>query len=118
MSKVAIVGSRTFNDYEKAKQFINNICQENNISINQIISGGAKGADSIGEKYARENNINILIFKPDWNKYGKSAGYIRNKDIIDNCDICIAFWDGNSRGTKNDIDLCNKKEKQVYICYF
>ena len=113
---VAIVGSRTFNDYDLAEKFIDNVCEEDEIPIDKIISGGAKGADTIAEEYAKRHNIEIQIFKPDWEKYGKSAGFRRNRDIIENCDICIAFWDGESKGTKNDIDLCKKLNKLIYIC--
>lgn len=114
--KVAIVGSRTFTDYDLAEKFIDKVCEEDYIPIEKIISGGAKGADTIAEEYARKHNIDTQIFKPDWEKYGKSAGFRRNKDIIENCDICIAFWDGESKGTKHDIDLCKKLNKLIYIC--
>ena len=114
--KVAIVGSRTFTDYELAEKFIDKVCDDDAILISKIISGGAKGADTIAEEYARNHNIETQIFKPDWEKYGKSAGYKRNVDIIENCDICIAFWDGESKGTKHDIDLCKKLNKLIYIC--
>lgn len=116
--KAAIVGSRTFNDYEQLKNFIDEKCKENNIEIDTIISGGAKGADSLSEHYAAEKSINTIIFKADWDKYGKRAGFIRNFDIIKNCDICFAFWDGESHGTKHDIELCEKYNKKIFICYF
>lgn len=116
--KVAIVGSRTFNDYDLAEKYIDKTCDDNAYLICKIISGGAKGADSIAEKYARKHNIETQIFKPDWDTYGKSAGFRRNKDIIENCDICIAFWDGVSKGTKHDIDLCKKMNKLIFICKF
>ena len=96
--KLAIVGSRSITNYEK-------ISEEIDIFIDEIpeviISGGAKGVDSLAEKYAYENNIEILIFKPDWKKFGKSAGVIRNKDIIQNSTHVLAFWDGSSKGTLN-----------------
>lgn len=112
---VAIVGSRDFNDYEAAEKYIDEVCQDDFISIGKVISGGAKGADSIAEEYARRHGIETMIFKPDWEKYGKSAGFRRNVDIIDACDICIAFWDGKSKGTKHDIDLCKSKGKILYV---
>jgi hypothetical protein len=114
--KLAIVGSRTFSNYAELVRCINlnyDISQ-----ITDIISGGAKGADSLAEIFAKENNINLIVFKADWDKYGKRAGFIRNCDIIDACDSCIAFWDGHSAGTKHDIELCRKKGKECKICLF
>lgn len=112
---LAIVGSRTFNDYDKVKDFINRWKSYYNITIDCIISGGAKGADKLGEQYANEYDIPVKLFIPDWDKYGKSAGFIRNKDIISNCDVCFAFWDGSSRGTKHDFELCKQMNKDCYI---
>jgi len=116
--KIAIVGSRTFNDYEKLKEFISNTCEEHSYEIDTIVSGGARGADALGEKFANEFGYEKLIFKADWDKYGKRAGFIRNVDIIKNCDICFAFWDGESHGTKHDIELCKEYDKPCFICYF
>jgi hypothetical protein len=102
--KLAIIGSRTFNNYKLLQETLEQYKPE----ITLIISGAAKGADLLGEKWALENNIQTLIFPANWNKYGKRAGYIRNEDIIKNCDYCIAFWDGESKGTKHSISLCKK----------
>ena len=113
--KVAIIGSRSFNEYSIVKDFIDRWKNYYKITIDNIISGGAKGADTLGEQYANEYNIPIIKFLPDWNKYGKSAGFRRNKDIIENCDVCFAFWDGESHGTKNDLDLCKQYNKECYI---
>ena len=115
---LAIVGSRTFDNYEMLTSKIDEICANNNIEIGKIVSGGARGADRMGERFAKERGIETLIFPAEWNKYGKRAGFIRNETIIDNCDICIAFWDGESRGTKHDIDLCKQKGKVCYVVYF
>jgi predicted Rossmann fold nucleotide-binding protein DprA/Smf involved in DNA uptake len=113
---LGIIGSRSFNDYELLKKEVDDFIKD--IKIDHIVSGGAKGADSLGEKYAGEHGIKILIFLPDWQKFGKKAGYIRNIDIIENSDIVIAFWDGESKGTKHSIDLANKMNKKVKIIYF
>ena len=112
--KLAIVGSRKFEDYDVMKKFIIDNIDIN--SITDIISGGARGADRLGERFAGEFNKNLIIFKADWSKYGKRAGFIRNVDIINECDFCVAFWDGESNGTKHDIELCIEKQKP-YIIY-
>lgn len=111
MFKVIIAGGRDFNDYELLKEkcdwFLSNKIQLDEPVV--IISGGATGADSLGEKYAKENNL-ILERKPaDWDKYGKSAGYRRNKEMVNIADAAIFFWDGQSKGTKHTIDLCKEK---------
>lgn len=108
--KVAVIGGRDFNSYILAKEILDEID-----GIDLIVSGGALGADTIGEQYAKDNNINTLIFKPDWKKYGKGAGFARNKDIINNSDIVVAFWDGKSKGTRNSIDTAVKLNKDVRI---
>jgi len=102
--KLAIIGSRTFTDYQLLKEKLD----LHKSKITMVVSGGARGADSLGERWARDNKIPTCIFLPDWNKFGKRVGFIRNEDIIKNCDICIAFWDGISSGTKHSISLCEK----------
>lgn len=116
--KIAIVGSRSFNDYAKLKDFIHQICELDELTPTTVISGGAKGADTLGAQYAKENNLKLLEFIPDWKTFGRSAGFKRNVDIIENCDVCFAFWDGVSHGTKHDIELCEQKGKRCYICRF
>jgi hypothetical protein len=111
MVKLAIIGSRTFNNYKLLEQEL----EQYKDKVSLVISGGAKGADSLGEFWAKENNIKTLIFLPDWDKYGKRAGFIRNEDIIKNCDCVIAFWDGVSSGTKHSLSLCEKYSKPYKI---
>ena len=105
--KIGIVGSRGFEDYES-------LCRElvffNKFygPIMQIVSGGAAGADSLGAKFALEHNIELVFYKPDWKKYGKAAGMIRNTYIVKNSDFVFAFWDGKSKGTKDSIEKSKK----------
>lgn len=87
-------------------------------TITKIISGGARGADHLAEQYAAEYTIQLQIYPADWNTYGKSAGYIRNKDIIAAADIVYAFWDGKSVGTANSIRLANMQYKPVLLYLF
>lgn len=109
--KLAIIGSRTFNDYELLCDHL----EEHLNTTTMVVSGAARGADSLGEKWAINNDIETLIFPADWDKYGKRAGYIRNEDIIKNCDFCIAFWDGVSKGTMHSVSLCKKYNKPVTL---
>lgn len=109
--KVGIIGSRTFNDYPLLCSVLSNL----DIEITEVISGGAKGADSLAKQYAQEQNIPIQEFLPDWKIYGRAAGPIRNKDIVKSSDLIIAFWDGKSRGTKSSIDFCDKLNTECKI---
>lgn len=112
--KLAIIGSRTFDNYDLLK----NILEPYKSEISLIISGGAKGADKLGEKWAEENNIKTLIFLADWEQYGKKAGFIRNHDIIKNCEGVLAFWDGKSKGTAHSLELAKKHKKYIRIIYY
>ena len=108
--KVAVIGSRSFTNYELLKKTLDELT-----GIEKIISGGAAGADSLAEQWARENNIETVIYKPDWAKYGRGAGVVRNRLIIEDCDWCIAFWDGESKGTKSSIEHSKKLNKKLTI---
>jgi len=88
------------------------------LSITEIVSGGAKGADTLAEQFAKENNLPVKIFKPDWAKYGRGAGPVRNKQIVEYADKVIAFWDGESKGTKSSIDLAEKSGKLLTVKRF
>ena len=112
--KIGVIGSRGFNDYKLLKDTLDKYLPEATV----VVSGGARGADSLGERWAKENGLETLIFLPDWDAYGKSAGYIRNADIVKNSDIIIAFWDGMSKGTEHSINLGKKQNKEVKIVYF
>lgn len=109
--KLAVVGSRGFDDYFHLKKRLDPL--KDKVSV--IVSGGAKGADSLAAKWAKENDIPVTIFKPEWDKYGKGAGYQRNRKIISECDACIAFWDGQSRGTQHSFKLCKEMEKPLKV---
>ena len=114
--KLAIVGSRTFNDFSKLETFIKSKIDISKITT--IISGGARGADTLAEQFAGKYGIDLKVFHAAWDTFGKRAGYIRNKDIVDNCDVLIAFWDDISKGTKHSIDLADESNKEHYVCYF
>jgi hypothetical protein len=84
-------------------------------NFTEIVSGGARGADQLGEVWAETQNIPIALFPANWDLYGRSAGPIRNKQMADYADALIALWDGQSRGTKNMIDQMQKQNKPVFI---
>ncbi len=84
----------------------------------EVISGTASGADTLGERYAKENGYKLTRFPADWNKHGKKAGYIRNCEMADYAEALIAFWDGESKGTKNMIEIAKSKGIKIKIVYF
>ena len=113
MSKLIIAGSRTFNDYDLLKTNLNTLN-----SITEIVSGTAKGADLLGERFAVENNIPIKKFPANWSKFGKSAGFLRNKEMAEYADTLIVFWDGKSKGTKHMIDLGYTNKLHITVVLF
>ena len=117
--RIIIAGTRTFDNYEFLRTSCDNILKSvRRIYTIVIISGTARGADRLGEQYARERGYEIRQYPADWKKYGKSAGYIRNSLMADNADALIVFWDGQSRGTKNMIETVKKKGLAVKIIHY
>jgi len=113
--KTIIAGSRDYNNYNHVETMLDYFRKEHEVS--EIVSGGAKGADALGEQYAKENRIELKVFPADWNKHGRAAGPIRNAQMGDYADQLVAVWDGKSKGTKNMIDYMNKLMKPVYIIW-
>ena len=111
---VGVVGSRDWTD----KEFIFKILDEVDLRSggqDTIVSGGAIGADTFAEKYAKEKHITRLIIKPDYEHHGKIAPLLRNKVIIDYSDMLVAFWNGKSKGTLHAIIEAVKQGKKVII---
>jgi predicted Rossmann fold nucleotide-binding protein DprA/Smf involved in DNA uptake len=113
--RIGVVGSRSFNDYELLKKYLDRLHSIKPIEC--IVSGGANGADTLGEQWAKDNGIKRDIYRPNWKKYGKKAGFLRNLSIISKSDAIVAFWDGISKGTKHTIDESRKQGKRVKIIY-
>lgn len=114
--KISIIGSRSFNDYDLVEKTITKTLD---ISlIDTVVSGGAKGADFLGEIFAKNHNLQTMIFLPDWEKHGKKAGFLRNSDIIKNSDHVFAFWDGESKGTYDSITKAKKANKPITIVQY
>ena len=104
---LAIVGSRELSDKKWFEEKMDEVVKRWGIP-NSVVSGGGRGADTLGEKWAKERNIKTLIFKPDWNKHGRSAGIIRNGDIIGAATHVVAFPSRNGSGTQNSISRSKK----------
>ena len=114
--KLAVVGSRGYDDYEGLNKVLSTLMTHHNISL--LISGGAKGADSLAERFAEENGIKTKIIIPDWAKLGKKAGPMRNSDIVKRADLVVAFWDGESKGTLDTIKKTKRANKDIIVIGF
>lgn len=116
-TRVIVCGGRDFNDKELCFKSLDKYIGDD--STIELVSGHAKGADTIGEDYAKQRNLKVSVFKPDWKRYGRGAGPIRNRQMLEYAlesrPMIIAFWDGQSRGTKNMIDQARKAGATVHI---
>ena len=107
--KIAVIGSREITNINLEKHLPSE-CDE-------IVSGGARGVDSLAAAYAKRVGLKLTVFRPDYDAYGKSAPIIRNKDIVNYADTVIAFWDGISRGTSFVIDYCKRVGKPCTVVH-
>ncbi len=105
--KVAVIGSRGINRVD-LKEYLPE-------GTTEIVSGGARGVDTCAREYALENGLKLTEFLPDYQSFGRGAPLRRNIEIIDYADVVLAFWDGESRGTKFVIDNCRKRDKKVIV---
>lgn len=117
-----IAGSREYNDYQELSKICDFLLAHQIRAGRRIVvvSGGARGADALAERYAVERRFDRQIFHADWKKYGKSAGFRRNEQMhnfitqFDNR-ACVCFWDGKSKGTQHNFSLCEKKNTPLRI---
>lgn len=115
MLKVIIAGSRDFNNFELMEKLLDMYFQHYSASQIEIVSGGARGADRLGERYAQSHGMALKVMPADWNRDGKSAGYRRNESMAQYSTHCIVFWDGESRGTQHMINLANQYKLALRI---
>jgi hypothetical protein len=107
--KVVIAGSRGFSNYKLLYEKCNELLREKSKTHNiVIVSGHAKGADLLGERYSKDKGYDLEIFPANWKKFGKSAGFRRNEQMAEVADGLIAFWDGKSHGTEHMIKIAEE----------
>jgi hypothetical protein len=109
--KVIIAGSRNVNDYSLVVQAV----ERSGYSITEVVSGCAVGVDRLGEQWAKANNIPIKEMPADWNRNGKAAGSMRNRDMAEYADAAIVVWDGKSPGSRNMVENMICKKKPYYV---
>lgn len=105
--KIAVIGSRSIEKFNLDKFLPDGICE--------IISGGARGVDTLAAQYARERGIPLRVYSPDYRQHGKRAPIIRNRTIVDECDVLFAFWDGISPGTAYTVKYAHQKGKPIKL---
>ena len=106
--RLIVAGSRSFSDYDLLNREVHALVDafafgDNTLSI---VSGTARGADALGERWAREFGVPIHRFPADWSRYGRRAGYLRNMEMAEFATDALIFWDGVSRGSKHMIAIC------------
>lgn len=114
--KLVVCGGRDFANFELMQTKLDHLLSNKRNTV--IVSGVARGADSLGCKYARLRNLKIESYPADWEFYGKSAGYLRNEQMAEIADGVCAFWDGKSRGTAHMIELARKKVIPLRIIFY
>lgn len=117
MFRVIIAGGRDFNDYDMLVKTMDMVLQNITDEI-QVVCGMASGADTLGERYAKERGYKIAYFPADWKKYGRAAGFNRNQEMAKNADALVAFWDGKSKGTKHMVDIACRYNLKVRVKKF
>lgn len=116
IKRIVVAGCRNYNNYNEAKEYIDFCISEIKEKYTLIfVSGGCRGADSIGERYAKENGYEIERYPAEWDKYGKAAGPKRNEQMARAAGYIICFWDGKSKGTASMINYAKRYNKPIKI---
>lgn len=115
--RIIVAGGRDFEDYNYMYESLNILLYQSIMDGMDvtIIEGGAKGADTLAARYSDENAVTHECFEAHWEDAGKAAGPIRNKEMVENADALVAFWDGTSRGTQHIIGYALKKGLEVHV---
>jgi hypothetical protein len=111
--KTIIAGSRTIHTLN----LVTTAVARSQFTITEVVSGGAKGVDTLAMTFAHNNQLPLTVMRADWDKFGKSAGFKRNAEMANYADALIAVWDGQSRGTLHMINIAKERGLRVYV-YF
>lgn len=112
---LAVVGSRSFRDYRRVEQVLDDIVKGSTSWL--VISGGAAGADNLAAQYARARGLDLVEHIPDWGRHGRAAGFKRNQLIVQDAALVVAFWDGVSKGTAHTIRLAKRAKIPVLVAF-
>ncbi|MBK9767448.1 MAG: DUF2493 domain-containing protein [Chloracidobacterium sp.] len=109
--KMMISGSRTIDSYE----LLDTAVTESGWEPTEILSGGASGVDTLAEQYAEQHGLPVTVFRPNWALHKRGAGHRRNEEMVIACDVLVALWDGNSRGTAQAVEFARRQGKDVHV---
>ena len=121
MTRVIVCGTRDIDvDNNEVYSRIDEILHNAKFASIEIVSGGARGGDRIGEEYSKSRGYGLRVFRADWNAYGRAAGPIRNSKMVEYISKCadpvvIALWDGKSSGTRNTIQTAKSRKIPVHV---
>ena len=115
--RLAVVGSRNCNDYDLVATTLAHYLDRYGKSL-VIISGGAIGADKLAARFAKEHDLELIEYLPDWEKFGKAAGFKRNWLIWEEAEAGVAFWDGVSKGTAHSFRISKQQHKPLHVVEF
>ncbi len=113
MHHVIIAGSRDIEDVEYIRGKMNALWAQ--LGPYEVITGGARGVDRIAHDIATEAGVDTRVFPAEWNKHGRRAGYLRNVEMARHATHLLAFWDGESRGTKHMMDIATERGLRVTV---
>ena len=115
---IAIVGSRSFSNFDLLNEVMFEIIKKEGNFAN-VVSGGAKGCDTLANEWATSNDVNMIVFLPKYDNFPSNKKWMapkeRNTLIVENSEIVLAFWDMKSTGTKDTIDKSVERNKKVYL---
>lgn len=114
--KLIVAGGRDFVNTQVMITVLMDLVEKGKIDPNpELVCGMARGADILAFRLWKSANMQIHVFHAEWDTYGKSAGFRRNKEMGEFADAAVCFWDGKSKGTKHMIDIMNRLGKPVYV---
>jgi len=111
LMKVIIAGSRTIEDYDRVAEAM----AASGYDPTEVVSGGARGVDELGEKWARRHDLPVTQMPADWEEHGKAAGPKRNARMADYADALVAVWDGRSPGTRDMLRKAHARDLPIYL---
>ena len=118
--RMIVAGGRNFNDKKLFTETMNKMLEKYNEP--EIVSGHASGADSMAEEFALEHGLSLNVKAAEWKKYGRAAGPIRNKEMLDYIveeqPVLVAFWNGSSKGTLDMINRAKKANVDVNVVMY
>lgn len=115
--RIIVAGSRTFAnlDWIDGVELVRSTVESSLFTTNVIVSGGADGIDTFAEMYAEEEDLPLVVYEAEWDKYLKAAGPKRNIRMAQNADALVAIWDGKSTGTHHMIKTAKKRGLKIYV---